>query len=143
MEISFLGFSDSRNRSCAQIRLAIPDGLGTIQAFSQNSRTVVLVSTSGSWELVDPLFAYLDDQQGDLANLRGDVLVAGRAGQPELMTVRADGPQAEVDQVGTSWVMWLGISAAVVAIAVLVAVAIMLYRRRFGGSSGPAGGSTT
>ncbi len=127
----------------AQIRLAIPDGLGTIQAFSQNSRTAVLVSTSGSWDLVDPLFAYLDDQQGDLANLRGDVLVAGRAGQPELMTVRADGPQAEVDQVGTSWVTWLGISAAVIVLGVLVVVAVMLYRRRFGDSNGPDNSATS
>lgn len=124
----------------AQVRLAIPEGLGTIQAFSQNSRTVVLVSTSGSWSLVDPLFAYLDAQQGDLANLRGDVLVAGGAGQAELMTVRADGPRTEVDQVGTSWVVWLGVSVAVVVVGVLVAVAVMLYRRRFGGSDadGPA-----
>lgn len=127
----------------AQIRLAIPDGLGTIQAFSQNSRTVVLVSTSGSWDLVDPLFSYLDGQQGDLANLRGDVLVAGRAGQAELMTVRADGPQAEVDQVGTSWVAWLGISIAVVVIGVLVSVAITLYRRRFNDSHGSADSATS
>ncbi|EON30803.1 hypothetical protein GTC6_20755 [Gordonia terrae C-6] len=126
-----------------QVRLAIPNGLGSIQAFAQNSRTVVLVTTSGSWDLVDPLFAYLDDQEGDLANLRGDVLVAGRAGQTELMTVRADGPQAEVDQVGTNWVVWLGVSVAAVVIGVLVAVVVMLYRRRFGDSNGPAGSATS
>lgn len=126
----------------AQVRLAIPEGLGTIQAFAQNSRTVVLVSTSGSWDLVEPLFTYLDEQQGDLANLRGDVVVAGRAGQAELMTIRADGPRAQVDQVGTSWLMWLGISIAVVAVAVLVAVGITVYRRRSDDPSDDAGFDT-
>ena len=119
----------------SQIRVSIPDGLGTVQAFAQNSRTVVLVSTSGSWDLVDPLFTFLDEQQGELANLRGDVVVAGVAGQTELMTIRADGPKVEVEQVGTSWVVWLGISVAVLVIGILVAVAIMLYRKRFGDSS--------
>ncbi|WP_238423543.1 hypothetical protein [Gordonia sp. 'Campus'] len=114
----------------SKIRLAIPGGLGSIQAFAHNSRTVVLVTTSGSWGLVDPLFAYLDEQQGDLANLRGDVLVAGRAGQAELMTIRADGPRAQVEQVGTDWLMWLGVSVAVVAVAVLIAGGVAVYRRR-------------
>ncbi len=122
-----------------QVRLAIPNGLGSIQAFAQNSRTVVLVTTSGSWDLVDPLFAYLDDQEGDLANLRGDVLVAGRAGQTELMTVRADGPRPEIAAVGTSWLMWLGVSIALVAIAVLVAVGATVYRRRAAGPGGADG----
>lgn len=126
----------------SQIRVSIPDGLGTVQAFAQNSRTVVLVSTSGSWDLVDPLFDFLDEQQGELANLRGDVVVAGVAGQTELMTIRADGPKVEVEQVGTSWIMWLGISIAIVVLGILVAVAIMLYRRRFGDSNNSSGFET-
>ncbi|WP_055477049.1 hypothetical protein [Gordonia sp. HS-NH1] len=127
----------------SQIRVSIPEGLGTVQAFAQNSRTVVLVSTSGSWDLVDPLFTFLDEQQGELANLRGDVVVAGVAGQAELMTIRADGPKVEVEQVGMSWVVWLGISVAVLVIGVLVAVSVMLYRRRFGESHGSADASTS
>lgn len=126
----------------SQIRVSIPDGLGTVQAFAQNSRTVVLVSTSGSWDLVDPLFAFLDEQQGELANLRGDVVVAGVAGQTELMTIRADGPKVEVEQVGTSWIMWLGISIAIVVLGILVVVAIMLYRRRFGDPNDSSGFAT-
>ncbi|WP_239582017.1 hypothetical protein [Gordonia rubripertincta] len=114
----------------AQVRINIPDGLGTIQAFAQNSRSVVLVSTSGSWDLVDSIFAFLDEQEGELANLRGDVLVAGRAGQTDLMSIRADGPRTEVEQVGTGWLTWLGVSIAVVAVAVLVAAGATVYRRR-------------
>ncbi|WP_223205724.1 cellulose biosynthesis cyclic di-GMP-binding regulatory protein BcsB [Gordonia jinghuaiqii] len=127
-----LGTEDSSDviDLASQVSASIPQGLGTIQAFAQNSRNVVLVSTSGSWDLVDPLFTFLDEQDGELANLRGDVLAAGRAGQTELMTVRADGPRTEVDQVGTSWVLWLGISVAVVALAVLIAVGSLVLRKR-------------
>ncbi|GAB98879.1 hypothetical protein GONAM_04_00180 [Gordonia namibiensis NBRC 108229] len=142
-----IGTEDSSTRIdlAAKVRTALPGGLGTIQAFAQNSRTVVLVSTSGSWKLVDPLLAFLDAQEGELSNLRGDVLAAGAAGQTELMTIRADGPQTEIAQVGTSWLVWLGAAVAVIGVAVLVGAGVALHRRRGrpGGVAGVGGEAVT
>ena len=113
-----------------RVRVQIPQGLGTIQAFAQNSRTVVLVSTSGNWNLVDPIYTFLDDSEGELADLRGDVLVAGAAGDTELLTIRSDGPTSLVDDAGNAWKIWLGFSALLLAIVAAGVVAYTSVRRR-------------
>ncbi|MEP9390756.1 hypothetical protein ABLE94_00655 [Gordonia sp. VNK1] len=123
-----------------EVRLQIPDGLGTIQAFGQNSRTVLLVSTSGAWALVDPLMGYLDASDGELGDLRGDVLVAGRDRQAQLLTVRADGPVTLVSDVGTAWVLWVAISAILLAVIGAGAVVLTVLRRRRGRQVPPASG---
>ncbi|MEP9415103.1 hypothetical protein ABLE92_12255 [Gordonia sp. VNQ95] len=116
-----------------QVRLQIPGGLGTIQAFGQDSRTVLLVSTSGPWTLVDPLMGYLDASDGELGDLRGDVLVAGRDRQARLLTVRADGPVTLVSDVGNAWVLWVAVSAILLALIGAGGVAVTVIRRRRGG----------
>ena len=47
-----------------QLRLDVDRGLGSIQAFADqpHNRTIVLVTTTGAWTLVDPLFDYVDGQ---------------------------------------------------------------------------------
>lgn len=126
-----------------EVQVQIPGGLGTIQAFAQNSRTVVLVSTSGSWELVDPLMTYLDQSDGELGDLRGDVLVAGRDRQAQLLTVRADGPVALVSDVGNAWVLWIAISVILLVIIGIGALVFAVLRRRRRASSRTDGDDET
>lgn len=68
-----------------QLRAQINRGLGSIQAFADapRDRTVVLVTTSGAWSLVEPLFGYIDQQPDGWSSLTGDVLPpARRAASP-------------------------------------------------------------
>ena len=45
-----------------ELHVNIDGGLGSIQAFAdpQRNRSVILVTTTGDWTLVDPLFSYID-----------------------------------------------------------------------------------
>ncbi|WP_198730474.1 cellulose biosynthesis cyclic di-GMP-binding regulatory protein BcsB [Mycolicibacterium baixiangningiae] len=118
------------------LRADIADGLGSIQVFADppRDRTVVLVTTTDAWTLVDPLFGYLDGLAGGWNDLRGDVLAAGAAGTPVDLTVRAGGSDPfEPPNVVEHRAPWLGIGIgiglAVVAVCTAT-VGLLLWRRR-------------
>ena len=120
-----------------ELRATFDAGLGSIQAFADRTRnrSIVLVTTTDEWSLVDPLFTYIDGLDGGWSALTGDVLAAGAAGEPINVTIRADdnatdtAEPAEPSQESNHWIP-IGIGAAVVAVAAIVAVTVLSNRRR-------------
>lgn len=126
----------------SDVRVTLPDdlhadiagGLGSIQTFADQprDRTVILVTTSGAWSLVDPLLAYVDQQPNGWSSLTGNVLAAGADGVVTTLSIGSDdaAPAAPNDDV--SWPIWLAIGAGAVVLFALVFGAITWWRRRRG-----------
>lgn len=108
----------------------IPEGLGSMQAFSDGDRTVVLVTTSGDWSLVNPVFDFLATRRGGWRDLRGDVVVAGAGGIAKNITVLSDGPALRVVETSNRWVPWALLGVATALIASLVAGITIGLRRK-------------
>lgn len=118
-----------------ELRADFDDGLGSIQAFADRprNRSVVLITTTDAWSLVDPLFNYLDAPGGGWSQLTGDVLAAGAAGDPTNVAIRSAGevfeaPTATPDPV-KQWLP-IGIGVAAVAAVAIIAVILLAGRRR-------------
>lgn len=122
-----------------ELRAEVNRGLGAVQVFADQprDRTVMLVTTTGAWSLVEPLFGYIDAQPDGLASLTGNVLAAG----PEAVVTNlslggseSTEPAAE-DSDGSLW--WL--LAAGVAVTTLLVTGALAWRRRrqLGASSEP------
>ncbi|MCV7042286.1 hypothetical protein BST36_24705 [Mycolicibacterium moriokaense] len=117
----------------AELNVNIEYGLGSIQAFADppRNRSVVLVTTTGDWTLVDPLFSYIDGTTSDWSELTGDVLAAGAEGVPVNVAIRPAGDIFVPTPSTSAWHSW--VAAYVAGGAVLVAVAVLavgLYLRR-------------
>ena len=127
-----------------ELRADIGGELGSIQAFADRprNRSVVLVTTTAAWTLVDPLFNYIDGLDGRWSALTGDVLAVGAAGVPTNIAIRADGSAAESLEPQPSphsmnqWIP-VGIGATVVAAIAIGAAALWSRRRRTAGIGGP------
>jgi hypothetical protein len=118
-----------------ELRADIQDGLGSIQAFADQSRnrSVVLVTSTASWSLVDPLFNYIDGLDGGWSALTGDVLAAGAARVPTNVTIRDTGNTFEPPRspaLPTSLDQWIPIAVGVAVIAAIAVVAAILWSRR-------------
>jgi hypothetical protein len=92
-----------------------------------------LVTTTGGWNLVDPLLNYLDGLTGGWSQLNGDVLAAGTTGPPTNVAIRASGTST-FDSPSSSpqkakRVILGGIGVGVLA-AVAIAAAALWWRRR-------------
>lgn len=120
------------------LRATMDGGLGSIQAFADQARnrSVILVTTTGAWSLVDPLFSYLRGLQGGWSQLFGDLLAAGPAGDPTNLAIRtkADGstdeagsPAAEPD---SGALPWRGIGAGAGVLALIAIGAALVWSRR-------------
>ncbi|MCX2932717.1 hypothetical protein ORI20_20805 [Mycobacterium sp. CVI_P3] len=114
----------------ADVIADIPTGLASLQSYSQNNRTIVLLTASAGWDMAKPLFDYLGGLQGGWRDLGGDVLVAGQISSPQTLTVRASGPVPLADNPGTSWLKWAWLSGAVVGVSIIAIVFVLLIRRR-------------
>ncbi len=116
-----------------ELRADIADGLGSIQAFADppRDRSVVLVTTTDAWSLVDPLLDYIDSNNGGWSALGGDVLAAGAAGTPTTLTLRAGADEFTPPNEASSsnHTVPLAIGIAVLA-ALLLVTAIVITRRR-------------
>ena len=116
----------------SELRADINQGLGSIQVFADEPRhrSVVVVTTSGAWTLVDPLFGYIDQLPNGWASVNGDVLAAGTDG---VVTDLSIGP-ADVAPTSTSdeinWPLWLAIAAGCIALAAVVGGALWWIVRR-------------
>ena len=120
-----------------ELRADLADGLGSIQVFADRprDRTVVLISTTDDWRLVDPLLDYIDRQPGGWSALTGDVLAAGAAGVPTNVTVRAAGDDATAAAPATAdRKQWVPAAVGVGAVIVVVALAAALLARRRAGA---------
>jgi len=118
-----------------ELRANIDDGLGSIQAFADQprNRSVVLVTTTTSWSLVDPLFDYIDGLDGGWSALNGDVLAAGEGRVPANVTIRDTGdifePPAH-SALAQSWHQWIPIVVGVAVLAAIAVLAGILWSRR-------------
>ncbi|AKK29100.1 hypothetical protein [Mycobacterium sp. EPa45] len=72
------------------LRADVGSGLGSIQAFADppRDRTVLLVTTTAAWQLVEPLFGYIEQLPDGWSQLTGDTLAAGAQGIPADMSIR-------------------------------------------------------
>ncbi|MGV0809507.1 hypothetical protein [Mycolicibacterium setense] len=114
-------------------------GIGSIQAFADQARnrSVILVTTTGSWTLVDPLFRYLDGLNGGWSQLFGDLLAAGPAGDPTNLAIRtkaegsADDVATSAAESGGGHLPWraVGVGAGVLALTAIAAVFARSRRR--------------
>jgi hypothetical protein len=123
------------------LRGNVTDGLGSIQAFADTARnrSVVLVTTTAGWALVNPLLDYIDGPDVSWTRLTGDVLAAGVAGVPTNLSIRDEiggsfDPSSALSPAtaGGSAILWvgIGIGAAVLILAAVVAAAV--WRRGSG-----------
>lgn len=120
-----------------ELRANINGGLGSIQVFADQprNRTVVLVTSSGAWSLVEPLFGYIDQLPDGWSSLAGDVLAAGADGTATDLAIGPEGIAPTTGQDGAnSPPIWLAIGVGVLAAAVLGLGAALLWRRRRGGA---------
>jgi len=117
-----------------ELKVNIDQGLGSIQAFADpsRSRSVVLVTTTADWTLVDPLFSYIDGPAGDWSLLTGDVLAAGAVGTPVNVAIRTADHNVESapSSDSASWHYAYIAAGVLAAIAVLVLILYLLLRRR-------------
>jgi hypothetical protein len=118
-----------------ELEVNVNDGLGSIQAFADppRNRSVVLVTTTADWTLVDPLFTYINGPDGDWSQLTGDVLAAGAGGTPTNITIRTADDVVEPTLAGASdsWFNGYAVGAVVAAILAVIAIAAaILYFRR-------------
>ncbi|WNG87010.1 hypothetical protein C6A87_024980 [Mycobacterium sp. ITM-2016-00317] len=121
----------------SELRASVGSGLGSVQAFADRSRnrSVVLVTTTGAWSLVDPLFGYLAGLDGEWAALTGDVLAAGEEGVPTNLTIFDQAGGADVAEPSAVEASSLppgaiSIAAAAAAAIGLTAGIVWLIRRR-------------
>ncbi|OBG46510.1 hypothetical protein A5669_06615 [Mycolicibacterium fortuitum] len=115
------------------LRASIKGGLGSIQAFADrpHDRSVLLVTTTGPWTLLDPVFSYLEGVGGDFSKLTGDVLAAGVGGEPVNVAIRATENAADTAESSAQPGSRNLLIGAVVAVAALIGVAgALLWRRR-------------
>lgn len=125
--------TDVRIDLSKQLRTDIDGGLGSIQAFADvpHNRTVILVTTSGAWSLVEPVLDYVARLPGGWSRLDGNVAAAGAAGVVEDLSIDSNVSAPTAPQEDASWPMWLAIGIGSVALAaVVLGLAVRRSRRR-------------
>jgi hypothetical protein len=106
--------------------------LGVIQAFTDNNRPVLAISSSTDWSLVDRSFDYIRAQDNRWSSLSGDVIATGAKNVTVPLTVREGGPMAPRPVASPAWRWWIWLTAGVCVAAVLAVAGLLLYRRRRG-----------
>ncbi len=111
--------------------------VGAIQALTFNSRTVLAISATGDWSLVDASFEYIRGLPNRWASLVGDVVATGPQVRTVNMSVNEGGPMAHQPIPSAAWKWWgwlsLGVGAAALVIAATI-LAIRLSRRTKAGA---------
>jgi hypothetical protein len=124
----------------SELRADIGGGLASIQAFADtaHNRSVVLVTSTAEWTLVDPLLDYIDGPDTSWTRLTGDVLAAGPEGTPTDLAIRSDdgnsldpaADSASGSASKTSALPWLGIGIGAAVLVLVAIVAALVWRRR-------------
>ncbi|WP_099251295.1 hypothetical protein, partial [Mycobacterium sp. shizuoka-1] len=108
--------------------------LGVIQAFTDHSRPVLAVTANGDWTLVDRGFDYIRSQDNRWSSLSGDVIATGAKNVTVNLTVREGGPMAPRPVADPAWQWWIWLSGGALAVALVAAAGLIVYRRRRVGS---------
>ncbi|MCV7302815.1 hypothetical protein H7J93_24625 [Mycobacterium barrassiae] len=103
--------------------------LGIVQAFTDKERTILAVSGSGDWSLVDASFEYIRALPNRWASLTGDVVATGAAHETVNLTVREGGGLVN-EYPGDPWKWWAWATIGLGGCAVLAAAIWMIVRRR-------------
>jgi hypothetical protein len=103
--------------------------VGVVQAFTDNGRTVLAVSGSGDWALVDASFDYIRGLPNRWASLTGDVVATGAANETVNLTIREGGGLLN-EYPGDGWKWWAWATIALSTCAVVAAAAWVVVRRR-------------
>lgn len=103
--------------------------LGVVQAFTQNGRSVLAVSGTGDWSLVDTAFDHIRGLPNRWGSLTGDVVATGPAGKTVDLTVREGGGMIN-EYPGDGWKWWAWVSASAGAVILIAAAAFLVMRRR-------------
>lgn len=103
--------------------------LGVVQAFTDNGRTVLAISGSGDWSLVNASFDYIRALPNRWASLTGDVVATGAAGETVNLTVREGGGLVN-EYPGDGWKWWAWLTLAMAACAVVTTAIWVVIRRR-------------
>jgi hypothetical protein len=104
--------------------------IGVVQSFTQNGRTVLAITGTDNWSLVDNSFDHIRGLPNRWASLTGDVVAAGPAGEAVNLTVREGGGMVnEYPGDGWKWWTWLSVSLGVAAMTA-AAVFVVVRRRR-------------
>lgn len=103
--------------------------LGVVQAFTHNNRTVLAITGTGDWSLVDNTFDHIRGLPNRWASLTGDVVATGAAHQTVNLTVREGGALVN-EYPGNPWKWWAVLSSAIGVSVAIAAVAVVLMRRR-------------
>lgn len=116
-----------------ELHVNMDGGLGSIQAFAdpQRKRSVILVTTTGDWNLVGPLFSWVEGSDRNWVGLTGDVLAAGVAGTATNVTIRATSDVMEPKAssgVSGPWLKYGLIGGGVLAVVAILAVILGLRR---------------
>jgi hypothetical protein len=104
-------------------------GVGVVQAFTQNNRTVLAISGTDDWALVDTSFDYIRGLPNRWASLTGDVVATGAAGDSVNLTLHEGGGMTN-EYPGDGWKWWAWVSIAAGTAAVLGALTFIFVRRR-------------
>ena len=120
-----------------ELRADIDNGLGSIQAFADppRNRSVILVTTTGAWPLVEPLFGYVDQLPDGWSSLDGDVVAAGVDGTVTNLSIGSGDVASSSPEETMDWRVWAAIGAGFVILAALVLGALLWRRRRRGNAA--------
>jgi hypothetical protein len=102
--------------------------LGVVQSFTQNGRTVLAITGTEDWSLVDNSFDYIRGLPNRWASLTGDVVATGPARQAVNLTVREGGGLVN-EYPGDGWKWWT-LLTAYLSVATLIAAAVIVVVRR-------------
>ena len=104
--------------------------LGMVQAFTDHGRSVVAITGTGDWSLVDATLDHVRGLPNRWGSLTGDVVATGIAGQTVTLSVAEGDSMPHQPAPGDGWRWWAWASAAAVAAAGVLAGTTWLLRRR-------------
>jgi hypothetical protein len=115
-----------------ELRADIAGGLGSIQVFADQprDRTVVLVTTSGVWSLVEPVLGYVEQLPDGWSSLVGNVAAAGPAGTVSNLSIGPVDAATPRPPDERNWTPWIATGAALVALAAVGLGMLLSSRRR-------------
>lgn len=104
--------------------------LGMVQAFTDSGRSVVAVTGTGDWTLVDATLDHVRGLPNRWGSLTGDVVATGIAGETVTLSVSEGDSMPHQPAPGEGWQWWAWASIAAVGAAAVAAGATVLIRRR-------------